>query len=459
MTLAKTIVPVHRGDQLTSTVTDLTYEGMGVVKQDGYPLFVENALPGEEVTVQVTKTNKQYGFAQLVKRLTSSPDRVEGEFTDYLQTGIAPLAHLKYAAQLKFKQQQVEHLFAAQHLAVKVLPTLPSPVQTGYRNKAQIPVQMIDGELTTGFYRKRSHRLVPMTDFFIQDPRIDEIIVTVRDILRDLDIAAYDERTHRGVVRHIMVRRGRATGEVMVVLVVTKVVPALRQAADLIKANVTDLTTLLWNVNSENTNVILSDKNQMISGPGYIEDKIGERRFKISPQSFFQINSTQTPRLYHIAQELAEFTGKETVIDAYSGIGTIGLTIAAQVKHVYGMEVVPAAVKDAQANAYLNNVDNAEYTVGTAEAVLPRWQKAGIKADVCIVDPPRKGLASSFIDVLKEMNVPRIIYVSCNPATLARDLVHFQDLGYAITSPTQVVDMFPQTPHIESVTRLDLQEK
>lgn len=454
--MAKFTVPVRQGQELTTTVQDLTYEGMGVVKVDNYPLFVDNALPGEEVTVLVTRTNKQYGFARVTKRLTTSPDRVAGEFADYLQTSIAPLAHLKYSAQLQFKQDQVKHLFAAQHLDIPVLPTLPSPQQTGYRNKAQIPVQMINGTLTTGFFRKRSHHLVPLTDFFIQDPRIDEIIVTVRDILRDLDVTAYDERTRRGLLRHIMVRRGHTTGEVMIVLVVTRIVPMLKQAAQLIEKAVPDLTTLVWNVNAANTNVILSGDNQIISGPGYIEDTIGERRFKISPQSFFQINAAQTPRLYAIAQKLAEFTGHETVIDAYAGIGTIGLTIAPQVDHVYGMEVVPEAVADAEANKALNRIDNADYVVGTAEDVLPRWQQQGITADVLIVDPPRKGLAESFIATVGAMKIPRVIYVSCNPATLARDLVRFQALGYQATSPTQVVDMFPQTPHIESVTRLDL---
>lgn len=454
--MAKFTVPVRQGETLTATVQDLTYEGMGVIKVQDYPLFVDNALPGEEVTALVTRTNKTYGFARVSQRLTTSSDRVAGEFTDYLQTGIAPLAHLRYPAQLAFKQAQVQHLFSAQHLDIEVLPTLASPQQTKYRNKAQIPVQMIHGELTTGFYRKRSHHLVPLTDFFIQDPRIDEIIVTVRDILRQLDVSAYDERTRRGVLRHIMVRRGHTTGEVMIVLVVTQTVQALKLAAQMIADAVPDLTTLLWNVNPRNTNVILSGDNRVMAGPGYITDTIGDRRFHISPQSFFQINAAQTPHLYAIAQELAEFSGNETVIDAYAGIGTIGLTIAPQVKQVYGMEVVPEAVADARANAELNGITNAEYTVGTAEAVLPKWQSDGVQADVLIVDPPRKGVAESFITTVGAMRIPRVIYVSCNPATLARDLVRFKAQGYTVTSPTHVVDMFPQTPHIESVTRLDL---
>ncbi|WP_407894173.1 23S rRNA (uracil(1939)-C(5))-methyltransferase RlmD [Lacticaseibacillus sp. N501-2] len=450
--MAKT--PVVKNQELTVTIEDLTYEGMGVAKVDGYPLFVDGALPGEKVVAHITKADKKYAFARMTELLEASKDRVAPKAKAYAQTGIAPLQHLAYPAQLKFKQHQVETLFQKAKLDIEVKPTLGMAQPYGYRNKAQIPVRMVNGVLTTGFYKRRSHELLPLEDFYIQDPEIDKAVLVVRDLLREYKIPAYNEQDNSGVIRHIVVRRGYFSHQLMIVLVSnTWAIDHLEEiVAGLTKA-LPELSSLMLNLNNRKTNVILGKKTRTLFGHDYLEDKLLGSTFRISPLSFYQVNPQQTEVLYQQAIDAAGLTGNETVIDAYSGIGTISLSMAKHAKRVLGVEVVPEAVHDAKVNASLNSIKNAEFVVGKAEDVMTKWAEEGLHADVLMVDPPRKGLAPEFTAAVGKMLPDKVVYVSCNPATLARDIAALQEFGYSAKS-NQPVDMFPQTTSIESVTVL-----
>ncbi|WP_056989337.1 23S rRNA (uracil(1939)-C(5))-methyltransferase RlmD [Lacticaseibacillus camelliae] len=451
--MAKT--PVVKNQELEVEIEDLTYQGMGVAKVAGYPLFIEDTLPGEKALVHVLKTEKQYGFAKLKKLERTSPDRVDAVDHTYTQTGIAPLQHLAYPAQLKFKQHQIQELFKKQGLDIPVRPTLGMDHPTGYRNKAQIPVRQINGQATTGFFKRRSHDMVPLEDFYIQDPKIDAAVIVVRDLLRKYGLTGYDEAHNTGLVRHIMVRRGFYTHEMMIVLVVTSwAVPHQDDIVAGIQQALPEVTSIMLNLNDKRTNVIMGKKTRLLAGHSYLTDKLLGNTFQISPVSFYQVNPTQTEVLYSQAIEAAGLTGQETVIDAYSGIGTISLAMAKHAKQVYGVEIVPEAVADARDNAKLNGLTNVTFTVGKAEDAMQSWRDQKLPVDVLMVDPPRKGLAKEFIDAVGVLLPPKMVYVSCNPATLARDLKALAAFGYH-AKQTQPVDMFPQTTSIESVTVLD----
>ena len=453
----KVNVPVHKNEEYQAKVIDLTYEGNGVVKIADFPVFVPNALPGEEVTVRVTKMTRNFAWGRVMAWQTKSADRVDVKDKKYIQTGIAPLGHLKYDAQLRFKQHQIEELLAKAHLdGIKVAPTMGMERPYHYRNKAQVPVKLVRGKLETGFYKRGSHTLVPIEDFYIQDPKIDEAIVVVRDLLRKYHVTPYDERTGKGVIRTVMVRRGYYSHEVMVVLVTnTKRLPMAEQIVDGIVAGVPEVKSIVQNINDKRTNKLLGETNKTLWGEDEIHDQLLGIDFAISPLSFYQVNPQQTERLYQTAIDNAGLDGSQTVIDAYCGIGTISLAVAKYAKQVYGVEIVPAAIADAKHNAKRNGIKNAEFVVGKAEEQFAKWQAAGLKPDVVIVDPPRKGLAESLIEATGKMAPQKVIYVSCNPATLVRDIQRFAEVGYHVTKPIQPVDQFPQTTHVESVTVLE----
>lgn len=440
-------------------ITDLSYEAMGVAHYEGMTIFVNNALPGEKIKAKLLKIKKNFAFAKIEKIIKESPDRVNVKLNQWVQTGLASLAHIKYDKQLEFKRNQVVNLLHKADLdKIEVGQTLPSPQEVGYRNKAQVPVRKVKGQLDIGFFRRHSHDLVPLTNFFTTDPEIDRVLVAVRDILRKYNVPAYDEIHNKGEIRYLDVRRSKATGEIMVILVALhKDFEHLQDITQEI-SQIDKVTSIVLNHNPKKTNVILGKKDYLLWGEPQITDKIGDVSFKISPQSFFQINSLQTPRLYDLAIQKADLKPDDVVIDAYSGIGTIGLSVAKHVKAVRGMEVIKPAVDDANANAKLNGITNAEYVVGKAEEVMPRWAKEGLKTDVIFVDPPRKGLTPEFIDAAVETDPKKIVYISCNPATMVRDLQLFQEQGYDFNE-IDPVDMFPQTPHVESVTVLERTEK
>ena len=449
---------VNKNDRLNVYVEDLTHDGSGVAKVDGYPLFIPGALPGEEAEIQVMKTMKRYGFAKLVNVTKPSPDRVEPPCHVFWECGGCQLQHLSYEAQLRQKQKTVrdvmERIGKIPHVPVHPVKGMDDPWR--YRNKSQIPFNERDGEVVSGFYRSRTHHIVDTDVCIIQGEEADEIMSTLKHEMHGMGIEAYDERTHRGMLRHLIVRKARATGELMVVLVTrSKKFPQKDAAIDLIKRVVPEVTSIMQNVNSEKTNVIFGNKTLLLYGRPFIVDTIGDIKFEISARSFYQVNSEQTQVLYGQALEYAQLTGNETVIDAYCGIGTISLFLAQKAKEVYGVEIVPQAIEDAKRNAELNGIENAHFEAGPAEEVIPKWYAEGKRFDVLVVDPPRKGCDEKLLDTILEYKPKRIVYVSCDPATLARDLRILEDGGYR-TQEVQPVDMFPHSSHVECVAWLEL---
>ncbi|WP_164219117.1 23S rRNA (uracil(1939)-C(5))-methyltransferase RlmD [Virgibacillus sp. YIM 98842] len=452
--MSKTNAPVKKNETLTLKFEDLTHEGNGVGKIDGYPLFVPYGLPGEEAVVKVVKVNKNFGFGKLLETKIKSDDRVEPPCNVFYQCGGCQLQHMSYDLQLQMKHDQVKNVMRkiAKLEHVPVHPTIGMNDPWRYRNKVQMPVGERDGELITGFYRKRSHDIIDdMETCVIQDELNDRSIHAVRRIANQLGIRAYDEKTGRGVLRHIMVRTGKETKETMVVLITrTKELPHKKAFIREITETFPHVKSIVHNINDRRTNVIMGKETKVIWGEEYIYDTIGDIRFAISAKSFYQVNPEQTKVLYDKAMEYAQIGSDDVVVDAYCGIGTISLFLAQQAKKVYGIEVVPEAIDDAKMNAKINQITNAEFFAGKAEEVMPWWKAQGLNPDVIVVDPPRKGCEVDFLQAMIAMEPKRIVYVSCNPSTLARDLRVLEDGGYE-TMEVQPVDNFPQTNHIECV--------
>jgi 23S rRNA (uracil1939-C5)-methyltransferase len=452
----------------------------------GFTLFVPGALPGERALVRVEHLKKQYGYAKLLKVLQASPDRVAPPCGIYDECGGCQLQHLDYAAQLRVKRQiVVDNLTRIGKLRVAgegeapsggeadivvssaerssaasttndvvVHPTLGMMEPWRYRNKVQVPIGEEEGGLIGGFYTQGTHRIIDMQECLIQHSEGDHVVETVKRIGSALGVTAYQESTHTGLLRHVMVKVGFRTGEIMVVLVTNgATLPHEDEWVERIRAAIPGVASICHNINEALTNVILGDRTVILWGREVIYDYIGEVKFAISPRSFFQVNPVQTEVLYGKALEYAALTGRETVIDAYCGIGTISLFLAQRARRVYGVEIVPEAIEDARLNAELNGIANVDFAVGRAEDVLPDWQRAGVVPDVVVVDPPRKGCDATLLQTLLELQPQRIVYVSCSPSTLARDLRVLEDGGYR-TVEVQPVDMFPHTTHIESVCLL-----
>ena len=451
-------IPVKKNDYIEVVFEDLTHDGAGVAKVDGYPIFVANALPGEKANVKVTKTNNGYGFGRLMEILEKSPERVEILMEDRDKYGGCQIQHLSYEGQLKFKEKQVREVMARigklQDVTIHPIIGMDEPLH--YRNKAQVPVGEKDGKLIAGFFKPRSHDIVETRESIIQHVKINEAVQVVKDIFSELGIPAYNEKTHKGVLRHIMARHGKQTDELMVVLVTrTSSIPFVEKVTKEIVARLPHVKSIVQNINSKKTNVILGDEAHVLWGSEVIYDFIGNVKFAISAKSFYQVNPEQTKVLYEKALEYAELTGEETVIDAYCGIGTISLFLAQKAKKVFGVEIVPEAIEDARRNAELNDITNVEFAVGPAETVITDWYKEGNTADVLVVDPPRKGCDETLLHTIIEMKPKKVVYVSCNPGTLARDLRILEDGGYK-TVEVQPVDMFPMTTHVECVSKLVL---
>lgn len=458
--MSKTI-PVQKNESVVVEFEDLTHEGAGVAKVDGYPLFVAGGLPGEKALVKVTKVGKGFGFGRLMELYEKSPYRVEAPCAIYKECGGCQLQHLSYEGQLEAKGKQVREVLQriGKLRDVTVHPVLGMKEPWNYRNKSQVPIGEHEGGLIGGFYQRRTHQIINMETCLIQQEKNDEVVRVVKEICSHHGIRAYDEVAHKGMLRHIMVRYGLVTGEVMVVLVTkTRDLPNRNKLVEAIAEQVDGLTSLVLNVNSNKTNVIMGEETVVLWGREVIYDYIGEIKFAISARSFYQVNPEQTKVLYDKALEYAGLSGAETVIDAYCGIGTISLFLAKQARKVYGVEIVPEAIEDAKRNAQLNGIENAEFAVGAAEKVIPDWYKQGISADVLVVDPPRKGCDAALLETIIAMKPKRVVYVSCNPATLARDLRILEDGGYR-TLEVQPVDMFPQTMHVECVALMSRVEK
>lgn len=447
---------LKKNDIVEVEIVDLTHEGAGVAKVDGLVFFVENALPSEKIRMRVLKVNKKIGFGKVEKYLVQSLHRNQDLDLAYLRSGIADLGHLSYPEQLKFKTKQVkDSLYKIAGIAdVEVAETLGMEHPVKYRNKAQVPVRRVNGVLETGFFRKNSHNLMPLEDFFIQDPVIDQVVVALRDLLRRFDLKPYDEKEQSGLIRNLVVRRGHYSGQIMVVLVTTR--PKVFRVDQLIEQVIKqfpEIVSVMQNINDQNTNAIFGKEWCTLYGQDYITDQMLGNDFQIAGPAFYQVNTEMAEKLYQTAIDFAELKKDDVVIDAYSGIGTIGLSVAKHVKEVYGVELIPEAVENSQKNASLNKITNAHYVCDTAENAMKKWLKEGIQPTVILVDPPRKGLTESFIKASAQTGADRIAYISCNVATMARDIKLYQELGYELKK-VQPVDLFPQTHHVETVALL-----
>ncbi|HEN0334342.1 TPA: 23S rRNA (uracil(1939)-C(5))-methyltransferase RlmD [Streptococcus agalactiae] len=447
---------LHKNDIIETEISDISHEGMGIAKVDGFVFFVENALPGEIIQMRVLKLRKRIGYGKVEEYLTTSPHRNEGLDYTYLRTGIADLGHLTYEQQLLFKQKQVaDNLYKIAHISdVLVEPTLGMTIPLAYRNKAQVPVRRVDGQLETGFFRKNSHTLVSIEDYLIQEKEIDALINFTRDLLRKFDVKPYDEEQQSGLIRNLVVRRGHYTGQLMLVLVTTR--PKIFRIDQMIEKLVSafpSVVSIMQNINDRNSNVIFGKEFRTLYGSDTIEDQMLGNTYAISAQSFYQVNTEMAEKLYQKAIDFSDLNSEDIVIDAYSGIGTIGLSVAKQVKHVYGVEVVEKAVSDAKENATRNGITNSTYVADSAENAMAKWLKEGIKPTVIMVDPPRKGLTESFVYSAAQTKADKITYISCNSATMARDIKLFEELGYHLVK-IQPVDLFPMTHHVETVCLL-----
>lgn len=450
--------PVKKNETVHVTFEDLTHDGAGVAKMDGYPLFVKGGLPGEKAEVKVVQVKKNYGFGRLMNIMKESDHRVEPPCSIFKWCGGCQLQHLSYEGQLEYKQKQVKETLAriGGLTDVPVHPTLGMNDPWRYRNKSQVPVGEQNGHIVTGFYAKGSHRIVDMNTCIIQHEDNDKVVQLVKSLAKEYGIRGYDDQTHKGTLRHVVVRHAKHTDELMVVIVTKgKALPNKKNLVHALTEQIPNVKSIMQNINPKQTNVIFGDQTEVLWGEEVIHDYIGDIKFAISARSFYQVNPEQTKVLYEKALDYAQLTGKETVIDAYCGIGTISLFLAQKAKQVYGVEIVPEAVADAKRNAKLNYIDNAEFVVGEAENVMPWWQAQGIEVDVIVVDPPRKGCDEKLLETMVVMKPERIVYVSCNPATLTRDLKYLEEHGYE-TKEVQPVDMFPQTGHVECCALIEL---
>lgn len=438
-------------------VVDIGQGGVGIGKHDGFTVFVDGGLISDKLKVKITKSKKNYAVGEIVEIIEKSPFRVERVCSDKLSDcGGCQIQELDYQKQLDIKTNEVKQTISriGKLNDTLVHPTLGMENPFRYRNKAQFPIQKIDGKTVIGFYKKKSHDVIPTDKCIIQHDVNDKIIKIIKTYIKAYNVSIYDEKTHTGVLRHLVTKVGFETKEVMVVLVANgKKLPYLNELASVLKENVPGFKTLVLNTNREKTNVILGKENKVIYGDGKINDYIGDLVFEISPLSFFQVNPSQTEVLYNKALEYAELKENDTVFDIYCGIGTISLFLAQKAKKVYGVEIVGDAIKDAKINAKLNKLENTEFFVGKAEEVVPKLYKEGKTANVVVVDPPRKGCEESVLDTIVSMEPDKVVYVSCNPSTLARDLAYLDERGYKCKE-IQPVDMFPHTMHVESVALL-----
>ncbi|MCB2290516.1 23S rRNA (uracil(1939)-C(5))-methyltransferase RlmD [Clostridium sp. CS001] len=450
------VIPVEKNMDYIMTIDNMGYEGEGVGKIDNFTVFVAGAIVGEKVKVKIVKLSKSFAFGKLLEIIETSKSRIEPVCSIYKNCGGCNIQHVDYEAQLDFKTDRVKQVMGRIGKLEDVIihPTIGMKDPYNYRNKVQLPVSNKAGEVNIGFYAARSHDIINMETCYIQDKVADIVVKLTKQWMKEYGVQSYNEENHQGSVRHIMIRKGFKTGEVMVVVVTKgKSLPFKEEFIALMTKKIQGLVSIVQNVNNEKTNVILGAQCKTLWGKDTITDYIGEFKFEVSPLSFFQVNSIQTEVLYGKALEYANLSGGEVVLDAYCGTGTISLFLSQKAKKVYGVEIVPEAIENAKINAKENNVHNTEFIVGEAERVIPKLISEGVRADVVVVDPPRKGCDKSLLEAISSMKPKTIVYVSCDPGTLARDLGILGELGYK-TIEIQPVDMFPQTAHVECVVKL-----
>lgn len=454
-------IPVKQGDKIAVDITGLGSSGEGVGKYEGFTIFVKGALPQETVQATVTLVKKHYAIGRLDDISTASPERVEPSCPVYQECGGCQLQHLSYKGQLECKRVQVQDaLSRIGHVEAEVLPVLGAANPWNYRNKMQFPAAVnAEGTLSIGCYAAATHSVIDTESCMIQQEANNQVLLTVRKWMKRFGVSAYDEKTGKGLVRHVMSRVGFHSGQVMAVLVTSAYdVPHRKELIEWLTKYVPGLVSIVQNINKKPTNVVMGSKTRVLYGDEQIKDSLGALSFNISPQSFFQVNSGQAEKLYNKALEFAGLSGDETVVDVYCGTGTISLYLAKHAQRVYGIEVVAPAIEDAKKNALENKCGNAEFILGDAAVELPALLAGGVQPDVIVVDPPRAGCEEKVLAAMAGVGPQRIVYVSCNPASLARDLAFLERHGYK-TLVAQPVDMFPMTCHVETVALLERMEK
>ena len=451
---------IKKNDELEVEIIDNGYEGEGIAKINEFVIFVPEAITGETVKIRILKVKQNIAFAKVLEVLKASPNRVISDCDTYSKCGGCNLRHIDYLASLKMKKQAVKNtLKKALKRDVEISEIIGMDNPCYYRNKLQYPVGVGEnGEITMGVFAKRSHRIIQAEDCKIQNQDCQKVAQDVFAFLKEHQITGYDEATNQGLVRHIIVRIGVKTDEIMLILVLNSWnLPYEGELVKTVTNQNSKVKTIVKNLNQQNTNVILGKENKTIYGDGYIFDYLGDKKFKISPLSFYQVNPVQTVKLYQKAVEYAALAGNETIFDLYCGVGTIGIFAVDKAKKLYGIETIANAIADARENAKINHIDNAEFFVGNVETVLPELlEKERITPDVVFLDPPRKGCEITVIETLLEVRPQRIVYISCNPASLARDLKLLES-KYEIEEIC-LCDMFPGTGHVESVSVLRLKK-
>ena len=452
-------IPVCKGRTYELQIDRLGTSGEGVGRYDNFTVFVPNALPGETVSVIIEEVKNSYARGRIKQILHESVDRVAPLCELYEECGGCQLQHLSYEAQLRAKRAQV--VDALTHIGklpqIPVMETLRAEEPWNYRNKMQFPIGRNSGKIVIGCFAQGSHRIINTENCHIQRAENNDLANAAREIAEQLHIPVYNEDTHKGVLRHIVGRVGRSNDLMAVIVTATKQLPRAKEFVRMMRERLPNLVSVHQNIQTYRNNVIMGRDTQLLWGRPTIIDSLGRLNFHISPRSFFQVNTRQAERLYEQALAYADLHGTETVIDAYCGTGTITLFLAQKARKVYGIEIVQPAILDARKNARDNHIKNAEFIVGDATAVMPALYKQGIRPDVVVVDPPRAGCAETVLRTFANMKPQRIVYVSCNPATLARDLAILKDLGY-LAQEVQPVDLFPQTSHVENVCLLRKQK-
>ena len=449
---------VEKNKEYIVDIIDTGFQGEGIAKIDGLTIFIPNAIKGEKLKILIVKVLSSHAFGKIVEIIEKSPYRIESDCTTYKRCGGCSLRHIKYEETLKMKQNAVQSLVnKTLKNKIEVEDTLGIENPYHYRNKAQYPVGLNkDGKPVIGVFANRTHEIIPINTCFIQNKQTEEIAKYIFEFLVKNNISVYNEKTQKGLVRHIVTKIGIKTNEIMCILVINgKEMPKEKELVEELTNKFKNIKTIVKNINTKNTNVILGNENINLFGDGYITDILGEYKFKISPMSFYQINPIQAEKLYNLGVESANITKNDVVFDLYCGIGTISLFMSKFAKKVYGVEIVEEAIVAAKENTKMNNVDNTEFIAGDVEKVLDELVNVKqIMPDIIMVDPPRRGLDNTSIENIKKVRPKKVVYISCNPATLVRDLAKLEEI-YEVKQITPV-DMFPFTSHVEVCALLEL---
>ncbi|MBR3781074.1 MAG: 23S rRNA (uracil(1939)-C(5))-methyltransferase RlmD [Clostridia bacterium] len=446
---------IKKNDRINLKIDSCSVNGSGVGRYNGMAVFVPATAPGDEITAHILKVKKSYAFAKVESVIIPSADRIMPDCSVYLRCGGCVFSHLNYEAEKKIKADHVAECFKRiGGISPDFEPIIGADSDMRYRNKAQYPVASDNGEIKTGFYSPHSHRVVHCPDCLLQPAEFEGILGVFSEYIKKYNVSVYDETQNKGLIRHIYIRKGTVSGEIMVCAVINgKKLPAENELVTMLTEKEKSIRSIIVNSNTKDTNVILGEKCRTLWGEDCITDILCGLKFRISPLSFYQVNRNQAEKLYNKAAEYAALTGSETVLDLYCGAGTIGLSMAEKAKKIIGVEIVPEAIEDAKINAGLNGITNARFICADAAKAAEMLKNEGVKPDVIILDPPRKGCSPEMINTAARMNPDRIVYVSCDPATLARDCGIFATLGYVAEKATPV-DMFPRTGHCETVAVL-----